>query len=55
MNIWTVEKATIGAEIRQRNVLRKSALLPLLNEQRELDHACWLIRSVIGNDDNGNH
>ena len=45
VNIWTVEKATIGAEIRQRNVLRKSALLPLLNEQQELEHACWLIRS----------
>ena len=36
MNIWTVDKATIEAEIRQRNALRKSALLPLLDEQREL-------------------
>ena len=45
MNIWTVDKATIGAEIRQRNALRKSALLPLLDEQQESEHACWLIRS----------
>jgi hypothetical protein len=30
VNIWTVDKATISAEIRQRNTLRKSALLPLL-------------------------
>ena len=45
VNIWTVDKATIEAEIRQRNALRKSALLPLLDEQRELDHACRLIRA----------
>ena len=45
MDIWTVDKATIGAEIGQRNALRKSALLPLLDEQQALDHACWLIRS----------
>jgi len=45
VNIWTVDKATISAEIRQRNALRKSALLPLLDEQQELDHAFWLIRS----------
>ena len=44
MNIWTVDKATIRAEIRQRNALRKSALLPLLDEQREFDHACTVIR-----------
>ena len=45
MNIWTVDKATIRAEIRQRNALRKSALLPLLDEQKEFDHACTVIRA----------
>src|SRR4249920_3159633 len=45
MNIWTVDKATIRAEIRQRNALRKSALLPLLDEQAEFDHACTVIRA----------
>jgi hypothetical protein len=34
----------IRAEIRQRNALRKAALLPLLDEQREFDHACAVIR-----------
>ena len=47
VNIWTVDKATIGAEIRQRNALRKSALLPLLDEQQESEHACWK-QSVLG-------
>ena len=45
MNIWTVDKATIRAEIRQRNALRRSALLPLLDEQKEFDHACAVIRA----------
>ena len=45
MNIWTVDKATIRADIRQRNALRKSALLPLLDEQKEFDHACTVIRA----------
>ena len=35
MNIWTVDKATIRAEITKRNALRKSALLPLLDEQKK--------------------
>jgi hypothetical protein len=48
MNIWTVDKATIRAEIRQRNALRKSALLPLLDEQKEFDHACVVIRAQRG-------
>ena len=34
----------IRAEIRQRNALRKATLLPLLDEQREFDHACAVIR-----------
>jgi hypothetical protein len=41
----SVDKATIRAEIRQRNALRQSALLPLLDEQHELEHACSLVRS----------
>ena len=45
MNIWTVDRATIRAEIRQRNALRRSALLPLLDEQKEFDHACAVIRA----------
>jgi hypothetical protein len=44
VDIWTVDKATIRAEIRARNALRQSALLPLLDEQKELEHACSLIR-----------
>jgi hypothetical protein len=43
MNIWTVDKATIRAEIRQRNALLKSALLPLLDEEKEFEHACVVI------------
>jgi hypothetical protein len=34
----------IRAEIRQRNAVRKIALLPLLDEQREFDHAFAVIR-----------
>ena len=44
MDIWTVDKATIRAEVRARNALRQSALLPLLDEQKELEHVCRLIR-----------
>ena len=43
-DIWAVDRATIRAEISQRNALRRSALLPLLDEQKELEHACGLIR-----------
>jgi hypothetical protein len=45
MYIWAVDMATLRAEICQRNALRKSAMLPLIDEQKELEHACWLIRS----------
>jgi hypothetical protein len=45
MNIWTVDKATIRTEIKQRNALRKTACLSLLDEQKEFDAACRLIRS----------
>jgi hypothetical protein len=44
VDIWTVDKATIRAEIRARNALRQSALLPLLDEQKELENRCRLIR-----------
>jgi hypothetical protein len=44
VDIWTVDKGTIRAEIRARNALRQSALLPLLDEQKELEHVCSLIR-----------
>jgi hypothetical protein len=44
VDIWSADKATIRAEISQRNALRQSALLPLLDEQKELEHACRLIR-----------
>jgi hypothetical protein len=44
VDIWVVDKATIRAEIRARNALRQSALLPLLDEQQELEHKCRLIR-----------
>jgi hypothetical protein len=39
----SMDKAAIWAEITQRNALRKSAQLPLLNEQREFDNACQII------------
>ena len=48
VDIWKVDKAAIQAEIRARNGLRKVALLPLLDEQKELEHAClrqWTWRS----------
>ena len=35
-----VNRAAIWAEIAQRNALRKSAQLPLLDEQKEFDNAC---------------
>ena len=45
MDIWPLDKSAIRAEIRQRNALRQSALLPLLDEQHELEHACRLVSS----------
>jgi hypothetical protein len=44
VDIWTADKATIRAEIGQRKAVRQLALLPLLDEQHELEHACRLIR-----------
>jgi hypothetical protein len=44
VDIWTIDKATIWAKISQRNALRRSALLPLLDEQQELERGCRLIR-----------
>jgi hypothetical protein len=34
----------IRAEIKQRNTLRKAALLPLVDEQKEFDRACAVVR-----------
>ena len=44
MNIWAVDGQAIRSEINTRNAIRKAALLPLLDEQKELEHACTLIR-----------
>jgi hypothetical protein len=40
INIWTVDAAAIRAEIKERNAIRRSALLPLLDEQKEFERAC---------------
>ena len=45
MDIWTVDGEAIRLEINARNAIRKAALLPLLNEQKEFEHACMLIRA----------
>jgi hypothetical protein len=39
-----VDKATIWAEIKTRNAIRKAALLPLLDEQKEFESACRQIQ-----------
>ena len=44
MNIWTVDGEAIRSEINARNAIRKAALLPILDEQTEFEHACMLIR-----------
>jgi hypothetical protein len=44
MNIWTVDGEAIRSEINARNAIRKAALLPLLDKQKEFEHACMLIR-----------
>ena len=44
MNIWTVDGKAIRSEINARNAIRKAALLPILDEQTEFEHACMLIR-----------
>jgi hypothetical protein len=41
-----MDRAAIWAEIVQRNALRKSAQLPLLDEQREFDNACEVVLSA---------
>src|SRR5690348_12291816 len=43
-DIWRVDGEAIRSEINARNAIRKAALLPLLDEQREFEHACMLIR-----------
>jgi hypothetical protein len=44
MNIWMVDGEAIRSVINARNAIRKAALLPLLDEQKEFEHACMLIR-----------
>ena len=39
-DLLNMDRAAIWAEIAQRNALRKSARLPLLDEQKEFDNAC---------------
>ena len=41
-----MDRAAIRADIVQRNALRKSAQLPLLDEQKEFDNACQTILSA---------
>ena len=41
-----MDRAAIRAEIAERNALRESAQLPLLDEQREFDNACRTILSA---------
>jgi hypothetical protein len=43
-DIWRVDGEAIRSEINTRNAIRKAALLPLLDEQREFEHVCMLIR-----------
>ena len=45
-DLLNMDRAAIWAEIAQRNALRKSAQLPLLDEQREFDNACQTILSA---------
>jgi len=46
VDIWTVDQPMIWEVIRQRNALRQSAMLPLIDEQKEFDHACRVIRGA---------
>jgi hypothetical protein len=41
-----MDRAAIWAETAQRNALRKTAQLPLLDEQKEFDKACQTILSA---------
>ena len=45
-DLLSMDGAAIWTEIAQRNALRKSAQLPMLNEQREFDNACQTILSA---------
>jgi hypothetical protein len=42
-DLSNMDRAAIWAGIAQRNALRKSAQLPLLDEQKEFDNACQTI------------
>lgn len=46
VDIWTVDQPMIREVIRRRNALRRTALLPLVDEHREFDHACMAIRGA---------
>ena len=43
---FSLDRAAIWADVAQRNALRKSAQLPLLDEQKEFDNACQTILSA---------
>jgi hypothetical protein len=45
-DLSNMDRAAIWAEIAHRNALRKSAQLPLLDEQKEFDNACQIILSA---------
>ena len=45
-DLLSMDRAAIWAEIAQRNALRRSAQLPLLDEQKEFDNACQTILSA---------
>src|SRR6476660_8773031 len=45
-DIWTIDQPAIWEQIRQRNALRRSAFLPLLDEWKEFHHACKVIREA---------
>ena len=46
VDIWTVDQPMVWEVIRQRNAVRRSAMLSLVDEQKEFDHACRVIRGA---------
>jgi hypothetical protein len=45
-DLLSMDRAAIRAEIAQRNALRKSAQLPLLDEQKEFYNVCEVVLSA---------